>query len=83
MNFFSLGFKFTNWFETSVHDIFRKKIVKSYSIGQLNDAKANFTEWNLHANGIYHSQLTTGPLFGEYSDYFAERAKELMKRRKL
>lgn len=47
------------------------------------DNKPLFIEWNLHANGIYHSQLTTGPLFGEYSEYFANRAKELMKQRSL
>ncbi len=47
------------------------------------DNRPLIIEWNLHANGIYHSQLTTGPLFGEYSDYFAEQAKEMMKQRKL
>lgn len=47
------------------------------------DNKPLFIEWNPRAIGMYHSQLTTGPLFGEYSEYFAEQAKELMKRRKL
>ena len=46
------------------------------------DNKPLIIEWNLHAIGMYHSQLTTGPLFGEYSDYFAKQAKDLMKRRK-
>ena len=38
-------------------------------------------EWNLRGIGMYHSQLTTGPLFGEYSDYFAEIARNLIKRK--
>ncbi len=45
------------------------------------DNKPLIIEWNLHAIGMYHSQLTTGPLFGEDSEYFAKQAKELMKRR--
>lgn len=35
-------------------------------------------EWNLRGIGMYHSQLTTGPLFGQYSDYFAEIAKKMI-----
>ena len=35
-------------------------------------------EWNLGGIGMYHSQLTTGPLFGEYSEYFAEIAKKMI-----
>lgn len=47
------------------------------------DDRPVIIEWNLRGIGMYHSQLNTGPLFGEYSDYFAEQAKELMKRRSL
>lgn len=35
-------------------------------------------EWNLGGIGMYHSQLTMGPLFGEYSDYFAGIAKKMI-----
>lgn len=35
-------------------------------------------EWNLMGIEIYHSQLTNGPLFGKYTDYFAAKAKELI-----
>lgn len=35
-------------------------------------------EWNLGGIGMYHSQLTMGPLFGQYSDYFAEIAKKMI-----
>lgn len=45
MSFFSLGFRFVNWFDTFAHDTFRKRIVKSYSIGQWNDAKKNYPDW--------------------------------------
>ena len=38
-------------------------------------------EWNLGGIGMYHSQLTTGPLFGEHSDYFAGVARKLIKGR--
>lgn len=32
-------------------------------------------EWNQRGIEIYHSQLSQGPLFGPYSDYFAEQAR--------
>ena len=35
-------------------------------------------EWNLRGIGMYHSQLTTGPLFGQYSDYFAGIARKMI-----
>lgn len=38
-----------------------------------------FIEWNLKGIGMYHSQLTTGPLFGEYSQHFADISKNLIK----
>lgn len=43
--------------------------------------KPVFIEWNLHGIEIYHSQLSNGPIFGEYSDCFAEMAKKIMSRR--
>lgn len=42
--------------------------------------KPVFFEWNLRGIEIYHSQLTQGPLFGEYSDYFADKVGEIIKR---
>jgi len=41
------------------------------------DAKGKpmFIEWNLRGLEIYHSQLTQGPLFGEYTDYYAEKLR--------
>ncbi len=42
------------------------------------DGKPVVIEWNLRGIGMYHSQLTTGPLFGEYSDYFADIAKKMI-----
>ena len=39
-------------------------------------------EWNPRGIGMYHSQLTTGPLFGEYSDYFADIARKMIKQGK-
>lgn len=41
-----------------------------------------FIEWNQRGLEIYHSQLSQGPLFGEYSDYFAEIAKQRKKERR-
>ena len=32
-------------------------------------------EWNQRNLEIFHSQLTQGPLFGEYTDYFADKAR--------
>lgn len=37
-----------------------------------------FIEWNLRGIGMYHSQLATGPLFGEYSQQFADISKKLI-----
>ena len=34
-----------------------------------------FIEWNQRGIEIYNSQLSQGPLFGEYTDYFAEMAR--------
>ena len=45
--------------------------------------KPVFIEWNLRGIGMYHSQLTMGPLFGPYSDYFAEIAKKMIKGKKV
>ncbi|MDO4948670.1 MAG: sugar-transfer associated ATP-grasp domain-containing protein [Bacteroidales bacterium] len=42
-------------------------------------AKPIVIEWNLGGIEIYHSQLTNGPLFGQYSDYFAEMARKLIR----
>ena len=47
------------------------------------DNKPLFIEWNSRAIGMYHSQLTTGPLFGQYTDYFADMAKEMIRQRKI
>ena len=46
-----------------------------------NNNKPIIVEWNLKGIGMYHSQLSMGPLFGEYSDYFAEIAKKIIKER--
>lgn len=43
------------------------------------DNKPVFFEWNLRGIGMYHSQLVTGPLFGEYSHYFADISRNLIK----
>ena len=43
------------------------------------DNKPVMIEWNQRNMEIYHSQLTQGPLFGEYTDYFAEKAKKVMR----
>lgn len=43
--------------------------------------KPVFIEWNLRGIEIFHSQLTNGPLFGKYTDYFAAKAKELINRK--
>ena len=40
--------------------------------------KPVFIEWNLRGIGMYHSKLTMGPLFGQYSDYFAEIARKMI-----
>lgn len=45
--------------------------------------KPVFIEWNLRGVEIYHSQLTNGPLFGQYSDYFAEMARKMIKGKKV
>ena len=45
------------------------------------NSKPVFIEWNLLGFEIYHTQLTNGPLFGEYSDYFAGIAKKLIKQK--
>lgn len=37
--------------------------------------KPVFIEWNLRGIEIYHSQLSQGPLFGEYTDYFAGKLR--------
>lgn len=36
-------------------------------------------EWNLRGIGMYHSQLAAGPLFAEYSDYFADIARKMIR----
>ena len=43
-----------------------------------NNNKPVIVEWNLKGIGMYHSQLSMGPLFGEYSDYFANIARKLI-----
>ena len=44
-----------------------------------NNNRPVIIEWNLRGIGMYHSQLTMGPLFGEYSDYFAGIARKMIK----
>ena len=46
------------------------------------DNKPIIIEWNLRGIGMYHSQLNTGPLFGKYSDYFADIARNMIKQGK-
>jgi len=42
------------------------------------DNKPVFIEWNLRGIEIYHTQLSQGPLFGPYSDYFAELTSKII-----
>ena len=43
--------------------------------------KPVFIEWNLRGIGMYHSQMISGPLFGQYTDYFVNVAQKLMSKK--
>jgi len=82
---FPNGFRFGGLKVPSFKDAVKMAVEAHHSMPMLEfvgwdvaideSGKPVFIEWNQRGIEVYHSQLSQGPLFGEYTDYFAQRLR--------